>query len=160
MFENLLKKQPNLLLTDLIGKLGDIERNDVKQDLEKIMKERGITLFEELLLEEKECLKKLDGNGKNWKWLAEKYGFSHVERDAFNQSRIQPDSWSPTEAVLKDACKKVPGFILEDLEAILRKMERNDLANVLKKFIQDYDCLLYTSPSPRDKRQSRMPSSA
>ena len=25
---------------------------------------------------------------------------------------------------------------------------------------QDYICLLYTSPSPRDKRQSRMPSSA
>ena len=24
----------------------------------------------------------------------------------------------------------------------------------------EYDCLLYTSPSPRDKRQSRMPSSA
>ena len=24
----------------------------------------------------------------------------------------------------------------------------------------DYSCLLYTSPSPRDKRQSRMPSSA
>ena len=27
----------------------------------------------------------------------------------------------------------------------------------IKKFI---NCLLYTSPSPRDKRQSRMPSSA
>ena len=26
--------------------------------------------------------------------------------------------------------------------------------------IQIMDCLLYTSPSPRDKRQSRMPSSA
>ena len=26
--------------------------------------------------------------------------------------------------------------------------------------IIDHDCLLYTSPSPRDKRQSRMPSSA
>ena len=26
--------------------------------------------------------------------------------------------------------------------------------------IQQYNCLLYTSPSPRDKRQSRMPSSA
>ena len=25
---------------------------------------------------------------------------------------------------------------------------------------RDYPCLLYTSPSPRDKRQSRMPSSA
>ena len=31
-----------------------------------------------------------------------------------------------------------------------------------KKFIADLltSCLLYTSPSPRDKRQSRMPSSA
>ena len=29
-----------------------------------------------------------------------------------------------------------------------------------RRHIQDRDCLLYTSPSPRDKRQSRMPSSA
>ena len=29
-----------------------------------------------------------------------------------------------------------------------------------KQVITDYICLLYTSPSPRDKRQSRMPSSA
>ena len=27
-------------------------------------------------------------------------------------------------------------------------------------FVEFYICLLYTSPSPRDKRQSRMPSSA
>ena len=26
--------------------------------------------------------------------------------------------------------------------------------------VVNYSCLLYTSPSPRDKRQSRMPSSA
>ena len=26
--------------------------------------------------------------------------------------------------------------------------------------VREIDCLLYTSPSPRDKRQSRMPSSA
>ena len=33
--------------------------------------------------------------------------------------------------------------------------------NTGKKFgLQDRICLLYTSPSPRDKRQSRMPSSA
>ena len=32
-----------------------------------------------------------------------------------------------------------------------------ELDQVWNKFI---DCLLYTSPSPRDKRQSRMPSSA
>ena len=28
------------------------------------------------------------------------------------------------------------------------------------KLVPFYNCLLYTSPSPRDKRQSRMPSSA
>ena len=32
--------------------------------------------------------------------------------------------------------------------------------NVVKTATWDKDCLLYTSPSPRDKRQSRMPSSA
>ena len=30
----------------------------------------------------------------------------------------------------------------------------------IQSFDSPYDCLLYTSPSPRDKRQSRMPSSA
>ena len=35
-----------------------------------------------------------------------------------------------------------------------RSLEEGDLFVPLK------DCLLYTSPSPRDKRQSRMPSSA
>ena len=28
------------------------------------------------------------------------------------------------------------------------------------KFLYDYTCLLYTSPSPRDRQKSRMPSSA
>ena len=35
--------------------------------------------------------------------------------------------------------------------------------DIEQAFVQselDHDCLLYTSPSPRDKRQSRMPSSA
>ena len=27
-------------------------------------------------------------------------------------------------------------------------------------FVKPYDCLLYTSPSPRDRQKSRMPSSA
>ena len=33
-------------------------------------------------------------------------------------------------------------------------------ANALTALLVCYACLLYTSPSPRDKRQSRMPSSA
>ena len=32
--------------------------------------------------------------------------------------------------------------------------------NMLVKLIEDYNCLLYTSPSPRDRTRSRMPSSA
>ena len=34
------------------------------------------------------------------------------------------------------------------------------VAAVWKLYKEQKDCLLYTSPSPRDKRQSRMPSSA
>ena len=30
----------------------------------------------------------------------------------------------------------------------------------LYRFVDPYDCLLYTSPSPRDRQKSRMPSSA
>ena len=32
--------------------------------------------------------------------------------------------------------------------------------NFLKNYVDAYDCLLYTSPSPRDLSTSRMPSSA
>ena len=35
-----------------------------------------------------------------------------------------------------------------------------EIAEISKMDRKNYCCLLYTSPSPRDKRQSRMPSSA
>ena len=38
------------------------------------------------------------------------------------------------------------------------KLERDDLKTLMREAMAA--CLLYTSPSPRDKRQSRMPSSA
>ena len=64
-----------------------------------------------------------------------------------------------------------------DLEYFHEKIELNSFWNLIppklspvSKFVfkdkieKDFDliisCLLYTSPSPRDKRQSRMPSSA
>ena len=49
----------------------------------------------------------------------------------------------------------------QDLEQpIWKAIERQDIDGFI--FLGDnvYGCLLYTSPSPRDKRQSRMPSSA
>ena len=49
-------------------------------------------------------------------------------------------------------------FAQYDLPLLAREEDAADaLANVL---LLEYACLLYTSPSPRDKRQSRMPSSA
>ena len=46
---------------------------------------------------------------------------------------------------------------IQALDLVGRKFtsKKGQLLKVLEK-----DCLLYTSPSPRDKRQSRMPSSA
>ena len=42
----------------------------------------------------------------------------------------------------------------------LEKSGLSDLADDQKVSFEISSCLLYTSPSPRDKRQSRMPSSA
>ena len=44
--------------------------------------------------------------------------------------------------------------------SFLVKIENGKTVNGANKFAIIYPCLLYTSPSPRDKRQSRMPSSA
>ena len=41
----------------------------------------------------------------------------------------------------------------------MENVNESVLGRVLER-LQGRDCLLYTSPSPRDKRQSRMPSSA
>ena len=41
---------------------------------------------------------------------------------------------------------------------LLETARKNEYPIAFTRYI--YNCLLYTSPSPRDKRQSRMPSSA
>ena len=47
-------------------------------------------------------------------------------------------------------------------ENIKKFLDDNASVDVIRKIATDHPehCLLYTSPSPRDKRQSRMPSSA
>ena len=50
------------------------------------------------------------------------------------------------------------------IETITAKASQSDSPHQIISqsiaFLNDHICLLYTSPSPRDKRQSRMPSSA
>ena len=64
--------------------------------------------------------------------------------------------------------------LLKESRKIIKEMRSFDVAGLenlmgistelaeqnVKRFKQWKTCLLYTSPSPRDKRQSRMPSSA
>ena len=59
--------------------------------------------------------------------------------------------------------KKSASAFTTGLKEIIVKKEINDEnLNKIEEFLiqSDVGCLLYTSPSPRDKRQSRMPSSA
>ena len=57
--------------------------------------------------------------------------------------------------------KLLSGFLLPPTMTILfhEKLENLQRPHILFKGVSN-SCLLYTSPSPRDKRQSRMPSSA
>ena len=59
------------------------------------------------------------------------------------------------------AIKKVPRELFINKISIQHAYENRPLPIDCEQTIsQPYVCLLYTSPSPRDKRQSRMPSSA
>ena len=69
-----------------------------------------------------------------------------------------------TESQLKEYGDKLSAGIKEPIETALVELkaahESKDLAQIDAAMEQINGCLLYTSPSPRDKRQSRMPSSA
>ena len=39
-------------------------------------------------------------------------------------------------------------------------IKKSNVNKIVESPVESLNCLLYTSPSPRDKRQSRMPSSA
>ena len=63
-----------------------------------------------------------------------------------------------------DFVKKSGGFsikvLIERIRVQLRKKDSNNILEENKSLISHGSCLLYTSPSPRDMRRSRMPSSA
>ena len=52
-------------------------------------------------------------------------------------------------------------YIDDDIDSQLSEYLDKDLKNALQSdIVLNISCLLYTSPSPRDYRSSRMPSSA
>ena len=57
--------------------------------------------------------------------------------------------------------EKLQGILNTDKKICIEiGMGKGDFISNMAKLNPDNVCLLYTSPSPRDKRQSRMPSSA
>ena len=48
----------------------------------------------------------------------------------------------------------------DETNHVIEDQNQSELLNYLQKFILLLACLLYTSPSPRDRTRSRMPSSA
>ena len=49
----------------------------------------------------------------------------------------------------------------EHIKDMITSATRGLMSSLVQKMMQNYEnCLLYTSPSPRDQRGSRMPSSA
>ena len=61
------------------------------------------------------------------------------------------------EVIAIDRYEKAPAMQVADYSRVIDMGDKNILKNVIKEF---KPCLLYTSPSPRDRTRSRMPSSA
>ena len=72
--------------------------------------------------------------------------------------------YDPEEDIFSQIDKKMTSFISKRFD-----INTNDAFNIQKEYFLEYgttlaglmnDCLLYTSPSPRDRTRARMPSSA
>ena len=76
--------------------------------------------------------------------------------ESSNKNRIHYQ-WQPDILFYEDLKLDVLKELEHDL--ILRKRKLGEIQSILRTS-EGYNCLLYTSPSPRDTRRSRMPSSA
>ena len=89
--------------------------------------------------------------------------FSAVLQQSFRfaVSPKQYITFNPMQYIkLKYQTDEVDLFSDDDMDGDIQPIPREDYERLIE-FLQDYNpCLLYTSPSPRDRQKSRMPSSA
>ena len=82
----------------------------------------------------------------------------------FFSDEVNPLSGSPSTVIHQNQNQQVHIQILLDFQNLLNQASsKTDLDDKERGFIdklKDSLCLLYTSPSPRDRTRSRMPSSA
>ena len=73
-----------------------------------------------------------------------------------NKKEVKDSLYNCSSGISFDNSQKEMGFRSQVSGQIKINLEEI----IERKFLRFMGCLLYTSPSPRDKRQSRMPSSA
>ena len=85
-----------------------------------------------------------------------------LKMDEINDDGMRPWGHSDYEFLINN---NMSNDIIKQSPSTPWKYNEEEIVKELLEYIrgtynQHYSCLLYTSPSPRDKRQSRMPSSA
>ena len=101
-----------------------------------------------------------------------KGGTKHLDRPVFNTVKEAVKETGATASILfvppafaADSAMEAADAGIKTCVAIVDGIPSHDMIKI-KRYMRRYTksgkmtCLLYTSPSPRDKRQSRMPSSA
>ena len=88
--------------------------------------------------------------------LFKKYEEESTVENALTPERIKTGGRRTLDDLFEEAhsCQEIPVDLSNE------EIRSENSFNALESKELDKDCLLYTSPSPRDKRQSRMPSSA
>ena len=82
-------------------------------------------------------------------------GLAHKELSTKLMELLAPDAVPKTEPVSAE--------VLGELQLDMKKLQEQDWQDAEQGIYPEqllFDCLLYTSPSPRDRQKSRMPSSA
>ena len=103
-------------------------------------------------LKSKWCQKSFDYDFRNSTLLD--LALTHRSYSAENNERLEFLGDAVLDLVLSDVLFQLYPLVDEG------NLSRMRASIVNEKSLSSMACLLYTSPSPRDKRQSRMPSSA
>ena len=84
--------------------------------------------------------------------------FKHPETIGLHGSDYRAD---PTTTAVAVPIYQTTSYQFKNAEHAANLFGLKEFGNIYTRIMNPtVDCLLYTSPSPRDKRQSRMPSSA